>query len=184
VTSSKRAGFSLMEVLVATTLLLGSMIVLSELAGLGRRHAESAQDYATAQLLCENKMSEILVGLAPLASVEAEPFETELMMDETDGLETTDGELTTIDEEFDVGEESQEEWLHSIEIESLDYPGLVSVRVTVWLSASELEEEEEPRHAFSLVRWMRSSSGMDDGLGLDLDSSYDTPSLDASPFLD
>ncbi|MGE3313607.1 MAG: hypothetical protein AB7O26_00740 [Planctomycetaceae bacterium] len=64
-----------MEVLLATSMLLASVIVLGELAGIGRRHASAARELATAQLLCENKLNEILAGAAPLAEVDGEPME-------------------------------------------------------------------------------------------------------------
>src|SRR5262245_33078232 len=48
-----RAGFSLMEVLMATSMLLASVIVLGELAGIGRRNASAARELATAEILCE-----------------------------------------------------------------------------------------------------------------------------------
>jgi Tfp pilus assembly protein PilV len=72
-----RAGFSLMEVLLATSMLLASVIVLGELAGIGRRHASAARELATAQILCENKLNEILAGAAPLTAVDGEPLEEE-----------------------------------------------------------------------------------------------------------
>jgi len=137
-TTRSRSGFSLMEVLLATAILLGSTIVLVELASIGRHHANSAAQLAMAQRLCENKINEILAGVAPLESVESQPLET-----------------TAFDDLLSVGEQTATDpmWLHSVEIVSLDQPALVSVRVIVWPAA---ESDEDRRNAFSLVRWMRS----------------------------
>ena len=75
-TATNRSGFSLMEVLLATAILLGSVIVLGELAGIGRQNANSAEELATAQRLCQNKLNEILAGLTSLEPVEAETLAT------------------------------------------------------------------------------------------------------------
>ena len=61
-----RRGFSLLEVLLASSILLGCVIVLGHLAYLGRRNARAALDSSTAQILCESKMGELLAGIAPL----------------------------------------------------------------------------------------------------------------------
>jgi len=65
-----RAAFSLIEVLLATSILMGSLVVLQELARLGRRHAVDAEETATAQALARTRLSEILAGAAPLKSAE------------------------------------------------------------------------------------------------------------------
>lgn len=98
---SCRGGFSLLEVLLATGILAGCLIVLSELAAIGRQHADDAQKLTTAQAICQTKLSEILAGLAP-----ADPIE---------------------DQEV----EDQPGWLYSIDAEPLQQPGLLALRVTV-----------------------------------------------------
>ena len=143
-TATDRSGFSLMEVLLATGILLGSVIVLGELAAIGRQHANSAEDLATAQQLCRNRLSEMLAGLTSIEPVEAEPLE--VIVEEV-SVESDESVLA-------IEPDEEPEWLHSVEIEPMDDVGLVSVRVTVW-RAEDDEEEEGPRKAFSLVRWMR-----------------------------
>ena len=96
-----RAAFSLLEVLVATSILLGALIVLSELAGIGGRRVQSAVALATAQRICQTKMHELLAGLA-----DPEPVEDEPVADEPG-------------------------WLYSIQTEPVSQPGLIAVRVTV-----------------------------------------------------
>jgi hypothetical protein len=70
-----RAGFSLMEVMLATSILLGSSIVLIELANIGRKQANSAYNLNTAQLLCEAKLDEIVAGVTAIKVVSDEELE-------------------------------------------------------------------------------------------------------------
>jgi hypothetical protein len=89
-----------LEVLLATGILLGCLVVLSELANIGRIHASVAQNGAVAARICQSKLNGILAGLAPVASVHEEP------------VEDSPG------------------WWYSVEIESVRQRGLVAVRVT------------------------------------------------------
>ncbi len=66
--SRQRRGFSLMEVLLASAILVTCLIVLGELAEVGRRHARDAEQWGTAQLVCRSLLNEILAGAAPLES--------------------------------------------------------------------------------------------------------------------
>jgi hypothetical protein len=61
-------------VLLATGILLGAAIVLSELAGIGARQASAARDLAQAQLLCQSKLNEIAAGIAPTAATRDAPL--------------------------------------------------------------------------------------------------------------
>lgn len=72
---SRRRGFSLLEVLLATAILIGSSVVLMELASIGMRHAASARDLSQAQRLCQSKLNEIIVGIAPAETVRPTPCE-------------------------------------------------------------------------------------------------------------
>ena len=96
----RRDAFSLLEVLLATGILLGCLIVLSELAGIGGRRVRDAEALAIAERICQTKIHEILAGLADPEPVADEPVEDE------------------------------PGWLCSIETESLEQPGLIAVRVT------------------------------------------------------
>ena len=71
----RAAGFSLLEVLLATSILVGCLAVLSELAALGRRNAEEAQELTTAQAVCETHLNEILAGIKPAEPAEEQPVE-------------------------------------------------------------------------------------------------------------
>ncbi len=72
---SRRRGFSLLEVLLATAILIGSSVVLMELASIGLRHAASARDLSQAQRLCQSKLNEIVVGVSPAETVRPMPCE-------------------------------------------------------------------------------------------------------------
>jgi general secretion pathway protein I len=98
---SRRRGFSLLEVLLATAILAGSLVVLSELAAIGRIHASTAEDGATAVRICRSVTGAILAGLEPVATVRQQ----------------------TVDDEPG--------WLYSVEVEPAGRPGLVAIRVTV-----------------------------------------------------
>lgn len=97
-----RSGFSLIEVILATAILMGSLTVLAQLARLGYRNARSARLEMTAQLLCEAKLAEIVCGIAPAEEATETPFE------------------------------EQPKWLYSVLVTPVEEPaGLVSVQVTV-----------------------------------------------------
>ena len=67
-TARRRAAFSLLEVMLAAGILLACLIVLGELASVGRRHARDAEQLTAAQLLARSRLNEVLAGAAPLES--------------------------------------------------------------------------------------------------------------------
>ena len=70
-----RRGISLLEVMLATVMLLAAVMALSRVAFLARRHAIGAEDRSQAQLLCQNILQELLAGARPLQEVSPEAFE-------------------------------------------------------------------------------------------------------------
>ncbi len=68
----RRRGFSLLEVMLATTVLLGSVIVLSHISFVGTAHMDAARQYAAAQLACQARMNEMLAGARPIEEVRAQ----------------------------------------------------------------------------------------------------------------
>ena len=151
-----RAGFSLMEVLLASAILLGSVIALGELANIGRHHAQQAADLSVAQQFASNKMAEILAGLAPLESTEPAELESTVLDDlsETEQTVAESGELV---------------WWYTVQLEAAGHPSLVAVRVTVWQAA---DTEDERRNEFSLLRWMPAAYGSESELS---EETYSTP---------
>ena len=125
----KKAGFSLLEVILALSILAGSIAVLGEASRLALKNAEVARDLAHAQLLCESKLTEIVTGITPAETVGNTPFDP-----------TTTASIDA----------SGPSWLYSIETQETDEEGLVSVRVTV---TRDLPASKHPV-SFSLVRWI------------------------------
>jgi general secretion pathway protein I len=139
----RKAGFSLLEVILALAILGGSIAVLGESSRLALKNAEIARDLAHAQLLCESKMAEITTGLTQAQQVSNAPF---------------DATMTASLDPGDVG------WLYSVETQTTDAEGLITVRVTV---TRNLPAAKHPV-SFALVRWMpdpnaTSSSETSDG---------------------
>jgi Tfp pilus assembly protein PilV len=130
--SRKRAGFSLMEVLLATAILLGSILVLMELAGIGRYYIRSVEHLSEAQLLCQSKLNELLAGLAPLEEVQDRP-----VPDHAD-------------------------WEYSVEIRPVSGLEVSLLRVTVTEVRRSNEATQELRgrpKTFTLSRWIPNPQG-------------------------
>ncbi len=106
----RRQGFSLLEVLLATAMLIGAAVVLMELASIGNRHAASARDLAKSQLLCQTKLDEILCGQAPAETVRPTPIE------------------------------GDPRWVYSVDVLPAEQPGLVVVEVTTTFKPAERVE--------------------------------------------
>jgi type II secretory pathway component PulJ len=98
-TLRRRHGFSLLEVLLATSILIGSAIVLMELVSIGSRHASSARDLVKSQLICQTKLNEVLARVVPAETVRPTPVEDE------------------------------PEWVYWIDVQPLKQPGLVALEV-------------------------------------------------------
>ncbi len=98
----KRAGFSLLEVILALALLGGAIAVLGEAGRQALRNAQVARDLSHAELLCESKLSEILAGITPATAVGNTAFDS----------------ATTAS--IDPGEPA---WLYSIETGATDENG-------------------------------------------------------------
>ena len=71
-----RAGLSLLEVIIATVILAVSATLLVRLIGAGDKNAKRADQRITAQMICQNKMDEIVASIEPLESMEptASPY--------------------------------------------------------------------------------------------------------------
>ena len=78
---SARNGLSLIEVIIAMGILVGTTAVLAQLIGIGEKQANRAADMTEAQTLCHNKMAELLAGLTPFTSCEATPIDLESSWD-------------------------------------------------------------------------------------------------------
>ncbi|MBN1589790.1 MAG: prepilin-type N-terminal cleavage/methylation domain-containing protein [Pirellulales bacterium] len=120
-----RRGFTLFEVILSLAIVGGAMAVISQVVWSGLENARMTQELVQAELLAENVMAELLVGIRPLESVQDSPF------DEDDSLE------------------DPEQWVFSVDISPLEIEGLQEARVTVRAN------NDKPRAVqFSLVRWI------------------------------
>ena len=153
--ATNRSGFSLIEVMIATAILMGSAIVLSRLAGMGREQAQKARLHSEAQQLCELTMNEVLLKLRPPELVESAPLvplpqpiqdvneeSSELnMFAETDTSRETDV----------VPDETNPEWRYSVRMDVLpDLPGMWRLTVAIVQGDETLERPIR----FSLTRWI------------------------------
>jgi len=118
-----RSGFSLLEVILALAILTGAIAVLGELARQGVENARRVRDLSQAQLLCESMMSQITSGLVAPEAMQATALET----DDPDHL-----------------------WLCTVEVDTVDEEGLLSVRVTV---SQDTSTDSRPVSC-SLTRWV------------------------------
>ena len=139
----------MIEVILATAILLGSVVVLAELAGIGRRQSEKGQKLAQAQQLCEQTLNEVLIGLRPLEPQQQEPLLPAQPLLGTGGSESRFEELAATLEPFPIEEPTStaapvsaptseialaesSEWVHSLQVTPLqDHPGLALLTVVV-----------------------------------------------------
>ena len=171
-----RHGFSLIEIILSTAVLLGSVMVLSELAGIGRRQGQRAQDYTQAQLLCERQLSALLTGQTPITPVEQIPIPEEespvfepSMFDNTDSaiLDRQNENASPVSNQrrssnqfpdLDMDGASQTprttadtDWLYSVAVTPLPHVnGMAALTVTVSQTANRLQRPI----SFSLTRWI------------------------------
>ncbi len=98
-----KAGFTLLEVILALAILAGAVAVLGEIMAIAGRHGREAQAGVRAQLLASSVMDEILSGLVELNPAAKQP------------LESTD----TVP------------WVYSVNVENTTIAGLSAVEVIV-----------------------------------------------------
>ena len=98
---NRSRGLSLLEVILAITILGGSLVLVGELIRIGFRSAAEAKLQSEAQIHCDAKMAEIAAGVLPLESSGGNSIEED------------------------------PSWVYAVEIENADQIGLLRVRVTV-----------------------------------------------------
>ena len=126
---SIRYGFSLLEIVLAIAILGGSLAVLSQIAEIGTSAAREARDLATCRVLCQSKLSEVLLdagaGISPQSQFDA-PLES------SDSL-------------------SIATYTHSIEVQPAPLDGLIAVRISV----NAIDADSSEAYAtVSLTRWI------------------------------
>ena len=126
--STKRAGFSLLEMLLALAILGGSLAVLGQIADTGVDAAREARDLSVAKLIAQSKLSEVLInaslGQTPQTIVESP-------VDPIDSLSTT-------------------QFNYSVEIQPATMEGILMVRITT----TALDANGNLSATYVLDRWM------------------------------
>jgi len=154
-TSQKnRRAFSLIEVIIATAILMGSAVVLARLAGMGRDQSQKARLYSETQQLCEQTLNELLLGMRPMELVESMPLIPLPAPIEENADDVNAQNPFSSTERQDVVptvDETNPEWRHSVRIEPLaSKPGMWALTVEVLQGDQTL-----PRPIrFSLTRWI------------------------------
>jgi general secretion pathway protein I len=116
---STRRAFSLLEIILAIAIFTMALAAVGELMRLGLRNAQKARDTTRAQLLCESILAEVTSG-----AIEPTPV-------------------------GDQASETDPDWCYSIQVNSTDVTGLLSVSVTV-----NRVNYSNPLEGVTLVRWM------------------------------
>ena len=150
--TSGHSGFSLIEVIIATAILMGSAVVLARLAGMGREQSQKAKLHSDAQVLCEQTMNELLLKLRPTELVESMPLVPlpEPLKDTAEEFSQSDMLAAQPPPKSDV-EETDPEWRHSVRMDVLpNLPGMWSLTVVVVQGDETLERPIR----FSLTRWI------------------------------
>jgi type II secretory pathway pseudopilin PulG len=75
------SGFSLLEMVIATGILLASVAMLAQLASVGRRHLASAAEKAIAMRLCQNQLARLMAGVDPIEPEDGAPLPEDLDWD-------------------------------------------------------------------------------------------------------
>ena len=148
-----RRAFSLLEVIIATAILMGSAVVLARLAGMGREQSQKAGLYSEAQQHCEQTLNELLLGMRPMEPVESMPLiPLPVPVEElTDDVSSPNPFAEPQEDVEPTIDETNPDWRHSILIEPLAAaPGMWAVTVEVLQGDQTL-----PRPIrFSLTRWI------------------------------
>ena len=98
----RRRAFSLLEVILALSILTGAVLVIGEMIRSGSRNAQRAREMTQAQLICESRLAEVTAGLVAPDPVNNILIETE-----------------------------SQRWFYSLSHDPISQEGLLAIRVTV-----------------------------------------------------
>ena len=128
----RRGGFSLLEVVIATAILLAASMTLLRLLSIGRQHQVRAEKRAIAQSLCQTLIDEHQAGVMPIRPID----------------------YATVPQ--------NPNWSFSVDQQSTQVAGVLRLRIRVWESEdSDQGRKPSDPPAFELVRWMRKSTDGD-----------------------
>lgn len=159
-----RGGFSLLEVIISTAMLMGAAVVLSRLAGMGREQSQAAETLNNAQSLCEQTLNELLLGARPLTAGEDQPLlplDTAVMPPAEPIIDTPVGQFAVPAPAQSVAAspvtggasavEPTTEWRFSVRLQPLAaFPGMWTLTVEV----AEGDQSQVRRRRFALTRWI------------------------------
>ena len=137
--------------MLALAILVGALAVLGEFGRMGLQNAKTSRDLTRAELLCESVMSEIAVGILTTDSVQRAAV--------VDPVQGSSASSTQTDDSA--------QWVYSIDSQTIDEDGLLSVTVTV---SQDLSPAQRPV-SFTLIRWMVDPSLDSLGTSTETDSS-------------
>jgi general secretion pathway protein I len=100
---AQRRGLTLLEVIVAMTIFLGSSVVIYQLVAIGNDRALDVQYYSRASTLCQTKLEELKIGAEPLQGTSGQSFK----------------------------EDDDSKWQYDIDVADGAFQGIKKVRVTV-----------------------------------------------------
>ncbi len=126
--TQRRSGFSLLEIMLALAILGGSLAIIAQIADSGVDAAREARDLSLARILCQAKLSEVLLNATlgqtpqPIFEAPAEPF---------DSSSTTN-------------------FSYTVEVQPASMDGLLMLRV----SAVAADGSGRPIATYALDRWM------------------------------
>ena len=123
-TKFRRSGLSLLEVVLALSILAVSAALLTQITKQATDNGRMAQRLSTAQMLCESKMSEVLAGAIPLTS--------------SSWAQITDSRRRSA-------------WYYKIQTSTAERPNMIGVRLSVTDQPDATSGNPE---LFFIVRWM------------------------------
>ncbi len=123
-TNHRRSGLSLLEVVLALSILAVSAALLTQITKQATDNGRMAQRLSTAQMLCESKMSEVLAGAIPLTS--------------SSWTQITDSRRRSA-------------WYYKIQTSTAERPNMIGVRLSVTDQPDATSGNPE---LFFIVRWM------------------------------
>ncbi|NND98934.1 MAG: type II secretion system protein [Pirellulaceae bacterium] len=126
--SDLRRGFSLLEMLLSLAILGGSLAVIAQIADTGVRAAREARDLSLARMLCQSKLSEVLLD-ATLGQTPQSMFEVP--------AESFDSTSTTA-------------FIYTIEVQPAGIDGMLLIRVI----ANATDSDGRVLATYSLDRWL------------------------------
>jgi type II secretory pathway pseudopilin PulG len=121
---NSRAGISLLEVVLALAILATSAALLAQITRQATNNALMAQRIASAQLICEGTMSEILVGAIPM---------------QTTGWTPVDGSF------------SRGNWYYKLDTVNAERPNMIGLRLAI---TDIIDSPEGEKELFYVVRWV------------------------------